>query len=109
MERLRGHCKEAGFDVSHAVRRAVEAYLTTNSGSGAGNVPAKRQAPPEAIMAFLQKYLAWGSGDLRDERKRLFTAVLAAAFACKKLYPRSAGTLETYEGLLQLRKFFGID
>ncbi len=95
--------------MSYAVRRAVEAYLATNSGSGAGNVPAKRQAPPEAIMAFLPRYLAWGSGDLRDERKRLFTAVLAAAFACKKHYPQAAGTLEVYEGLLQLCKFFGLD
>ncbi len=107
--RLRAHCEEAGLDVSRAVRRAVQAYLATNSGSGAANVPARRLSPPEAIMKFVPPYLAWGRGDPREERNRLFVAVLAAAFACKKLYPRAAGTLEGYEGLLELCKFFGLD
>ena len=60
-------------------------------------------------MAFVPRYLAWGNGDLRDERKRLFTAVLAAAFVCKKHYSRATGALDGYEGLLQLCKFFGFE
>ena len=68
-----------------------------------------RLAPPEAALVHLPRFLAWGDGDLRKYRKRLFMELLAASYATKKLYPRTKGMHEGYEGLLQLGQFFGVE
>lgn len=107
--RLQKLCQETGCHVSHVVRQALDAFLACESGSAAGQAPQRRLSPPEAVFDSVPRYLGWVRSDLREERNRLFFELLAASFAAKKLYPRTAGVLEGYEGLLQLCQFFGLE
>lgn len=97
------------MDVSKVVREAVNRLLELPEGPG-GCVIATRQGPlPDEISRLLPKYLAWANGDLRKEQKRLFGELLAASYAAKRLFPRTQGLQETYDGLLQLCQFLGIE
>ncbi len=109
LEHLQKHCLAADCDVSSVVRRALEAFLSGQLGSLTSEAAPKRQSPPDIIVECTPKYLNWGRGDLREERKRLFCELLAASFVCKKHYPRTNGMLEGYQALLQLCEFFGVD
>jgi len=109
MDRLQRLCTETGQDVSRVVREALDALLASGSGSAAGEGSHRRLTPPERVFDLVPPYLGWARGDLREERKRLFCELLAASFAAKKLYPRTTGILQGYEGLLQLCEFFGLE
>ena len=109
MDRLQKLCKETDQDVSRAVRQALDTLLANASASAPGEASHRRLSPPEQVFGLVPRYLGWVRGDLREELKRLFRELLAANFAAKKLYPRTAGVAEGYEGLLQLCKFFGLD
>ncbi len=108
-ERLHTCAKEAEIVLSTVVRQALQAYLADADPSTNG--PPKRPlAPPEEISPLLSKYWGWGdrSNDMRKERERLYRELLAASFACKKLYPLTPGLEESYIELRQLAKLFGI-
>lgn len=109
LERVQRHCLETGYDVSRVVRQALDSRLAPDSGSATSGAPKRRLAPPEAIIPLTSRYMAWGDGDLRKHRNRLFAELLAAAFVCKKHYPRTPGMLEGYEGLRQLCLHFGLE
>ncbi len=106
--RLQQYCEETGYDVSRVVRLALDAYLDREAGPVANGTPQRRLSPPEQVFPHMPKYRAWGAGDLREERKRLYKELVAAAFVCKQHYQRTPCMLEGYEGLLQLRQFFGV-
>lgn len=108
-ERLRTHCGLTQTDISHGVRRAIDTLLAAETGENAPNAVRKRLTPPEAVIDRSQFFVSWVRADLREERKRLFKDLLAASFACKKLWPRTPGILEGYEELLQLCEYFGFD
>jgi hypothetical protein len=107
-ERLEAFCRDSGSEVSHVIRLALDAILPAESAAEANGKPLKRLSPPDQIISLTAKYRAWGRGDLREERNRLFGELLAASFACKQLYPRTPNIVEGYEGLLQLCQLFGI-
>jgi hypothetical protein len=86
----------------------LEAFLDSQSAI-AGEANSRRLSPPKAVFDRYPWYISWVRGDLRDERNRLFLELLAASFACKKLYPRTKGVPEGYENLLPLSEFFGVD
>jgi hypothetical protein len=109
LESLHNYCREAGCDVSRAVRRALEGFLNLQSKTKTAGVASRRLSPPEAVLDLYPQYVGWVRGDLRQERKRLFIELLAASFVCKRLYPRTKGVPEGYESLLQLCEFFGVD
>lgn len=109
LERLRRYCEDTNCDVSHAVRQGLDHLWASESGSVAAEATPKRLSPPQNIFDLVPQYLSWGDGDVRKERTRLFCELLAVSFTCKKLYPRTKGMLEGYEGLLRLCQFFGVD
>ena len=98
-----------GSDISSVFRRALDTFLPSRSDQTPSSGSPKRQSPPEAIFSIMGPYLAWAGGDLRKHRDKLYLELLACSFACKKLYPRSKGVLEGYEGLLQLRLYFEVE
>ena len=109
-ERLQEYCVHTEQDISRVVRQALDVLIRPQSDAVAGStVPPRRLSPPEAIDRLVAKYLAWGRGDLRQELSKLYAETLAASFACKKLYPRTPGILDGYEGLVQLCPLFGLD
>ena len=108
-ERLHTCAKEAEIVPSTVVRRALDGHL--NNAAPSGNGKALRPlAPPEEISPLLSKYWGWGdrSNDMRKERERLYRELLAASFACKKLFPLTPGLEEGYIELRHLAKLFGI-
>jgi len=110
LARLQRVCQETGCNVSHVVRQALDAFLPSESGAGSTNSgPPRRLSPPEQIFPLVAKYRAWGRGDPRRELNRIFVELLAASFACKQLYPRTASIVDGYLGLLQLCRFFGLE
>jgi hypothetical protein len=90
---LQQYCAERNCDVSHVVRQALDAFLTTHISPTTHHNPPKRLMPPEEIMQPVGKYFAWGDGDPREELRCLYTEVLAASYACRKLFPRSANVV----------------
>jgi hypothetical protein len=106
---LQQYCAESHRDVSHVVRQALDSFLATDMGPADHQISQKRITPPDEIMKPLRKYFAWGSGDLRAELCRLYIEVLAASYACRKLFPRTSNVISGYEGLLQLYRFFGLE
>jgi hypothetical protein len=106
---LQHYCEERNCDVSHVVRQALDTFLATDVGLAYRQDSPKRLTPPEAIMQPVGKYLAWGDGDPREELRRLYIEILAASFACRKLFPRTASVVNGYEGLLQLCRYFGLE
>ena len=106
-ERLHTCAKETEIVPSTVVRQALQAYLADADPSTKG-LPKRPSPPPEEISPLLSKYWGWGNGDIRKERARLFRELLAASFACKKLYPLTAGLEESYIELRQLAQLFGI-
>lgn len=109
MERLHEFCRETGSDLSHVVRQGLDTFLASQSGSATAEDPTRRLSPPEQVFDLVPRYLGWVRGDLREERKRLFRELLAASFVAKKHFPRTAGMLEGYMGVLQLCQFFGLE
>jgi hypothetical protein len=61
------------------------------------------------MFAHLPPFMGWGDGDLRKHRNVLFLELLAASYACKKLWPRTPGMMDGYEALLQLLGDFGVE
>ena len=108
-ERLQEYCVQTGQDTSRVLRSALNAFLLPELDSGTGRTPPRRLSPPEEIGSLVPKYLAWGRGDLRQELSKLYAEVLAASFACRKLYPRTPRIVEGYEGLRQLCELFGLE
>ena len=108
-ERLQEYCVQKEQNISRVVRHALDALLVQELNSGAAGTPPRRLSPPEQIGRLVPKYLAWGRGDLRQELNKLYAEVLAASFACKKLYPRTPSVLNGYKGLVQLCPLFGLD
>jgi hypothetical protein len=106
---LQQYCAERNCDVSHVVRLALDAFLATDMAPADDQVSPKRITPPDEIMKPVRKYFAWGSGDLRAELCRLYIEVLAASYACRRLFPRTASVVNGYEGLLQLCRYFGLE
>ncbi len=109
MEPLHRYCQEKNCDVSHVVRLALDAILGTDVSPATHHNCPQRLTPPEEIMQPVRKYFAWGDGDPRDELRRLYIEVLAASYACRKLFPRIANVVNGYEGLLQLCRYFGLE
>ncbi len=107
LDRLEKHCHEAGIDTSRAIRAALDAYLPPASEASPSTAAVRSLAPPNAIIPLTRRYLGWGDGDLRRHFKTSLQDVLAEAFACRKLYPRSPGMAEIYENLLHLWPYFG--
>jgi len=62
-------------------------------------------SPPDEVLPLMMKYRAWARGDLRDERAEQYNELLAVAFACKELFPKTNGVREFYAGLLDLNQF----
>ena len=109
-ERLQEYCAHTGQDISRVVRQALNGLIKPQSDAVAGGtVLPRRLSSPEQIAGLLSTYLGWAGGDLREELKRLFAKLLAVSYACKKLYPRTSGVLDGYEGLVQLCPLFRLD
>ncbi len=109
LDRLQERCQQAGLDVSHVVRQALDAFLANGQGvAGSGSAP-RRLAPPDEVIRLTPPYLAYGKGDLRQERKRLFAELVAVAFVCQKHYSHTPGMVDGCQGLLQLCRFFGLE
>ena len=108
-ERLHTCARETEIVPSTVVRKALQEHLADADPSTNG--PPKRPSPPpEEISPLLSKYWGWGdrSNDMRNERERLDRELLAASYACKKLYPLTPGLEESYIELRQLAQLFGI-
>ena len=108
-ERLQEYCAQTRQDISRVVRSALNAFLLPELNPGTGGTPPRRLSPPEQVDRLVSKYLAWPGGDIREQLNKLYAETLAASFACKKLYPRTPGVLDSYEGLVQLCPLFGLD
>ena len=96
-------------ELSTVVRKALIAFSGSNVMSDHDLAPNGRVSMPPQAERLMGRYLAWGRGDLREERKRLFCELLAAAYVCKKTYPRTPGIPEGFEGLLELCRYFGFN
>jgi hypothetical protein len=103
---LEGFCQTTGRDVSCAVRNALDSFCTTGVNSTSPSAPSPRSlAPPDQVLRLMTKYRAWARGDLRDERAEQYNELVAVAFACKELFPKTHGVREFYAGLLDLNQF----
>ena len=106
---LETYCQRTEQEKSFVVRKALIAFLDAQE-QGAATVPKPRRlTPPQPVFDRYQRFMNWSNGDLRIERKRLFIDLLAASFACKKLWLRTPGIIEGYEELLQLCTYFGVE
>src|SRR5213596_1753824 len=79
------HCQQRDVDTSRAIREALDLYL---NGKPSEKESAAVLVPPQEVFRVLPPYLAWGKGDLREERSRVFLECLAVSLACKRLYSR---------------------
>jgi len=107
-ERLARHCEATGATVTRVICEALDAFLASKGASEPSNVARKRLQPPEAIISLTAAYLA-PQKDPRTELKSMFIGLLAASFALKRLYPRTAGIRELYEALVPLCPHFGVE
>ena len=108
-DRLLEQCKQADLDTSYVVRQALDAFLANGQGAAGSGAAPLRLTPPDEAIKRTPRYLAWGRGDLRNERKDLYLELVAAAFVCKKHWSRTPGMVDGYLGLLQLGRFFGLE
>lgn len=106
--RVDEHAAHGGVSTSIVVRQAIDAYV--QDPSTGQNASAKRPllSLPEELASQVQIYMGWTDCDLRIKRQKDYLELLALAYACKNLYPRTPGMLEGYTELLQLGQFFGI-
>jgi len=102
---LEGFCQTTGCDVSYAVRKAIDSLYAVGADSGPSAPSPRSLAPPDQVLRLMTKYRAWARGDLRNERSQQYDELLAVAFACKELFPKTSGVREFYAGLLDLNQF----
>jgi hypothetical protein len=102
---LENFCQGTGHDRSYAVRKALDSFCTDEAGPSPSAPSLRHLAPPDKVLPLMTKYRAWARGDLRDERAEQYNELLAVAFACKELFPKTNGVREFYAGLLDLNQF----
>ena len=101
-------CTQVALDIQRQLQEAGDLSGRLRMYDDRAQVMADQFAAIEEISPLLSKYWGWGNGDIRKERARLFRKLLAASFACKKLFPLTPGLEESYIELRHLAKLFGI-
>jgi hypothetical protein len=102
---LADFCETTGHDHSYAVRKALDSLCTPGSDSSPSSPSPRPLSLPDQVLRLTTKYRAWARGDLRDERTEQYNELLALAFTCKELFPKTNGVREFYTGLLELNQF----
>jgi hypothetical protein len=99
-------CQSSGLDVSGAVRWTLRAARAPGDGLPAVQEAPKRFSIPDRILTKVQPYLAWGKGNLKDERNRQFDECFALTLACKQLFPRTPGIAECLAQFVDIEQRF---
>jgi hypothetical protein len=102
---LEGFCQTTGHDLSYAVRIALDSLCAAGADASPCAASPRHLSPPDRVLPQMMKYRSWGRGDLRSERMRQYDELLALAFVCKQLFPKTSGVREFYEGVLNLSRF----
>jgi hypothetical protein len=99
-------CQSSGLDVSGAVRSALRAARAPGNSLPAAQGARKPFFIPDRILNKVQPYLAWGKGNLKDERNRQFDECFALTLACKQLFPRTPGIAECLAQFVDIEQRF---
>lgn len=95
---------DLGCNLSHVIRNLLNASLRAEM---APNELRKPLMWPAEIEPLVHHYRAIVDKDPRHERRRLFGHVLAVSLVCKEKFPRTPGSVDGYQSLLQLQHLFG--
>lgn len=97
-DKLHRYSKDAGIDISTAVRTALSQFLD----SDASKVATNAEMPQEAL-SLTGPFQTWGS-DLREELRLRFLKLLAMSYITRKRWHRADWIRELHAGLLSLYK-----
>ena len=106
---VQSRCQEAGLDISDVVRAALRATAASKEGNEGTPKPPKSFSVPDRILRGVPKYLAWGSGNPKEEWHKQFDEFFALNLACKKLLPKTPGIAETLVYLADIEQRFPRD